>query len=148
MAKPTTQRWTKLLIYVESDDSPGVYGPHNCGMTTKSFSITAQTSDTTVPDCDDPDAPSFVERVVQSLSSGFEGSGVYAEENEQFFSEWALSGLSKSCRIVIDGTMSVYFEGDYIFTNYQLQGNQNDGKMQFSGQFQSDGPVTRVVGSP
>lgn len=148
MAQPSTLRWTKLMMYVGDGGSPESFTSKNCGLTTKQFTIAGSASETTVPDCDDPDAPSWIERVIQSLSSTFEGSGIFAEENYDFFAEWALSGAAKNCRIVVDGTTETYFAGSYLMTNFQITGNQNDGKMQFSGQFQSDGAVSKVTGSP
>lgn len=148
MAKPTTQRWTKLVIYVGDGAVPETFGAKVCGLTTKSFDISGQTSDSNVPDCDNPDAPSWVERVMRSLSSSFAGAGVHAEENFDFFSDWALSGLAKNCRIVVNDTVQVYFQGSFLLTKYQLTGNQSDGKMNVSLGFDSDGEVDKVVGAP
>jgi hypothetical protein len=148
MAKPTTQRWTKLTIWVGDGGSPEDFNKYVCGLTTKSFTLQGQTSDTVVPDCDDPDQPAWIERVMRSLSSSVAGAGVMAEENRDFFADWMLSGASKNCRIAVDGTDAIYFAGAYLLTKFELTGNESDGKINVSLAFDSDGEVTRATGQP
>lgn len=149
MAKPKTLSWTKLSVWPGDGGSPEDFTSAVCGMTTKSFTLSADTSDITVPDCDDPDQPAWVERVVRSLSGGFSGSGLMAEDIYATWRDWMLSGLAKNVRIVVDGTtIDGYFEGSFLLTSFETNGNQDDGKMQISVQLQSDGPVAWANGAP
>lgn len=149
MAKPSTLSWSKLTIWPGDGGSPEDFTSKSCGLNAKGFSITGTTSDTDVPDCDDPDAPSWTERVIRALSSGVTGAGLMAEETLAFWRDWALSGEGKNVRIVLDGqTVDGFFEGRYVLTQFELAGNQNDGKIGVSLQLQSDGPVVWTSGAP
>lgn len=80
MAKATTLRASQLLLRIGDGASPEVFSAP-CGFTSKNFRIGAQTNDTNVPDCDDEDAPSWLERDTVSKDWGFDASGVHAEES-------------------------------------------------------------------
>ena len=113
------------------------------------ISITGQTSDSNVPDCDNPDTPGWIERIMRTLSAGVTGAGVVAEENFAFYNTWALAGTAKNVRIVVDlATNPGYFQGSFLLTKFELTGNENDGKMQVSLSLDSDGTVTYTTGSP
>lgn len=149
MAKPQTLSWTKLSIWPGDDASPEDFTSAVCGLVTKGFTLSAETSDTTVPDCDDPDAAAWIERVIRSLSSGVSGSGLMAEEKFAFWRTWMLSAEPKNVRIVIDGTtIDGYFAGAYLLTSFELTGAQADGKIQISLQMQSDGEIVWTNGAP
>lgn len=79
MTKPTTIKFGKMVVKIESKDSPAVYVAP-CGFTTKAFNRTKNLNEVNVPDCDDPDAPAWVERDVASLSWSITGQGVLAQE--------------------------------------------------------------------
>lgn len=148
MAKPTTLRWTKLSIWPGDGASPEDFTSAVCGLNAKTFNIAGETSDANVPDCDDPDAPSWTERVIRALSSGVSGSGLMAEETFATWRTWALSGEAKNVRIVVDQSTPGYFQGSYVLTNFELSGNEGDGKMGVSVTLASDGPVTWSTGAP
>lgn len=149
MTAATTRRWTKMTIWPGDGASPEDFTSKVCGLTSKNFGISAEVSESNTLDCDDPDAPSWVERVVRSLSSEVSGSGIMAEEVMSFWRDWALSAEPKNVRIVLDlaGTDG-YFEGSYVLTQFELPANQDDGKIGISITLQSDGEVTWETGAP
>ena len=149
MAQATTRRWTKLSIWPGDGASPEDFTTQVCGLTSKGFTLSADTSDSTVPDCDDPDLPSWIERVTRSLSASVSGSGVMAEETLSFWRTWMLAGTEKNVRIVLDLSASDgYFEGLFILTSFELTGNEGDGKIQISVGMQSAGAITWATGAP
>jgi hypothetical protein len=149
MAQPTTARWTKMTIWPGDGDSPEDFTKHDCGLTSKGLAFSGKTSDTDVPDCDDPDAAVWTERVVTSLSGSATGSGVMATDSLAFWSDWFESGLSKNVRIVLDlpGGAACYFQGAMVLTKFELTANLSDGKIQVSVGADSDGPLTRNDGA-
>lgn len=76
MAQPTTARPGAFIISLWNGSA--FVAP--CGFTSKSFSWSRSLSDVTIPDCDDPDAPFWVARDVESLSASVSGEGVLAAE--------------------------------------------------------------------
>lgn len=148
MAKPTTQRWSKLSIWVGDGASPEDFTSQVCGLVTKGIAFSTQTGDTVVPDCDDPDLPSWIERVPRSLSASVTGAGVMAEETFAFWRTWFLSAEAKNARIVLEITTPGYFFGAFVLTAFELTGNEADGKVQVNLTMQSDGAVAWQTGAP
>src|ERR1700741_139848 len=103
MARPTTLAFSKMLILVGNGHSPETFSSP-CGLTTKGLDLSASSNDVQVPDCDDPDAPAWTERVVKALSGKVSGSGILAVESFTFWNEWALDGSTKNVRIKFDAT--------------------------------------------
>ena len=56
MAKPTTLSFGSFKVFMNTANSPDTFVAP-CGFTQKALNLSAQSSETTVPDCDDPTAP-------------------------------------------------------------------------------------------
>jgi hypothetical protein len=140
MTKPTTLTFGHFLILLGDGASPEVFA-EPCGLTSKGFAQTANTQDTNVPDCDDPDAPSFVERAIESLSGEISGSGVLAMESFPVWDAFYKNAISKNVRIVLDTTLANnggYYEGAFLLTRFGMTA-QNKGKVQVELTMVSDG---------
>lgn len=149
MAKPITRSWTKLSLWVGDGGSPEEdYSSKTCGMITKDFSLNATTSDSEVPDCDDPDLPIWIERVIRTMQAGFTGAGTMAEETYGFFRDWMLSAAPKSVRIVLELSTPGYYYGQFLITNLGTPASLGDGKVGSSITLASDGPVAWADGAP
>lgn len=119
MAKPTTHTFGQFLIMIERADSPGeFYAP--CGLTTKSFNQTASTQETSVPDCDDPDAPAYVERAVDTISAEISGNGVLAAEAFPVWRGWFDSAASRACRVYPMGQSGGFYSGNFVLTQFNM----------------------------
>jgi hypothetical protein len=149
MAQPTTRRWTKLTIWPGDGASPEDFTSQVCGLTSKGFTLAGETTDTVVPDCDDPDLPAWVERTTRSLSATLSGSGVMAEETLAFWRTWALSGEEKNVRVALDlaGTDG-YFAGAFVLTSFELTGEEGNGKINIALEMASTGAITWATGAP
>lgn len=151
MAKPVTASWSKLLIMVGNGAGPEVFAAP-CALISKGISLTADTSDSNVPDCDSPDLPSWVNRVVRSLTAGVTGSGRLAlgAAGSGVWRAWFLSGAAKNCRIKIDVPLANdggYYAGSFVLTAMNITGNESDGKIGVDVTMASDGEVTWVPAS-
>lgn len=108
MARPETARFGKFSVSLEDPDNPGTYiAP--CGFTSKALTLSKNLQEVNVPDCDDPDAPSWVARDVQSLSASITGEGVMAAEAAPMWMEFFESVESRNARVEIEfasGTLS------------------------------------------
>lgn len=127
MARPTTIKGSKFLIQLESD-TPGVFVAP-CALTTKGIDFSAESNDFNVPDCDDPDAPTWTERVVSALSAGVSGSGTLAMESLSTWREWFLSGLEKNIRVKLDKPLADgggHFAMSAVLTGFNLGANQGE----------------------
>ena len=94
MAQPTVIAGTKLLVLIGAGgDSPGSPDVFNepCGLTAKNLDLTASTNTTNIPDCANPDLPSWEAKDVASLAAEVTGNGVMAVES---FHAWSTAGTS------------------------------------------------------
>lgn len=143
MAQPHTYTFGEFLIEVGNGATPEVFGAP-CGLTAKSFNGQAATNDTNVPDCDDPDAASWLERDVTSLSRDITGSGVLAESALEIWDDWWESANPKNCQISLTGGVNGTrtWSGSYILSGFEITGSLGE-KVQVSVTLVSNGIVTR-----
>lgn len=80
MAAPTTLKFGAGAFYIGDGATPTEVFTKLCGFTEMELTIDKETNDSTVPDCDDPDAAAWTERDVVSLSWSMTFSGVLAKE--------------------------------------------------------------------
>lgn len=147
MAKPTTFPFGEFFIVVGDGDSPEVFAAP-CGLTSKAFNQTSNTQDTTVPDCDDPDAPAFIERAVDSQTAEISGSGVLAKEAfDAVWQPWFASAMPKNCRIglgaIPDVSTGAYYEGAFILSQFNMTASRGQ-KVNVEVTMVSDGEWTYV----
>lgn len=147
MAPPKTAPWYKMLIQVGDGADPEVFSAP-CGLTTRGINFSAETSDTTVPDCEDPSLPSWTERVARALSAGISGSGVLALATHETWRQWFLSGEARNCRMKLDvpvGDGGGHYEGRFVLTTFNLGASEDDGKISVEVELQNDGAVVWVA---
>lgn len=146
MARPTVYSAKKLLIQLGDGLIPETFSAP-CGLTTRGINFSKETNDTTVPDYDDPDLPSWTDRDVTALSASVSGSGVLAAEAAAKWRSAFLSTNSISARILIDDTNvngGGYFSGKWHLTTFNLTGEIGN-KIQVEIELQSAGEIVWVA---
>jgi hypothetical protein len=136
MAQPTTLPFSAVLVYISNTDSPGVYTAP-CGFNQKSLTLDNETSDVTVPDCDDPEAAAWIERAVTARSVTVAGSGVLATESYALWQGWGAE--TRTVRVVLTGLG--YWEGDAILQSlgHAVQLGSDGNKLQLNANIISTG---------
>lgn len=124
--KPTVLPGTALMILVGDGGSPEVFATP-CGLTNNNFSLTASTSSTVIPFCDDPAAAAWESKDISSLAAQVSGSGVMATESFPDWNDWFLGGISRNAQIKIDdgkGHFVGHYEGAFILSSFKLTGTR------------------------
>jgi hypothetical protein len=98
MAQATTYPFSKFLVKIGDGASPEVF-TDPCGLTTKGFTRSANMNDTNVPDCANPDAPSWLGRDVVSYHGAIAGNGVVAHESFPTWENWWNAAVTRNVRI-------------------------------------------------
>lgn len=145
MAQPVTLAFGKFLIELGSGSSPETFAAP-CGLTSKGLSITAGTQDTTVPDCDNPDAPAWTERAVDAIAWEISGSGVLAMEYFDEWRTWLLAAAPKNVRIRYNTTAlnnGGYWAGRGILTAFNNTADRGQ-KINVEVTITGDGALTWV----
>ena len=147
MAKPTTYAGSTVAIYIEDTGTPGTY-LRPCGLNNHTVNFTKNTRDVTVPDCDDPDLPAWIERGVESLDMSVTGTGVLAAEAIDDWWTAFNSTDSINARIYIgaadDITNGRFWAGKVHVTSFEPSGERGD-KAQVSVTVVSDGEMVFTV---
>lgn len=146
MARPKTLKGSKLLLLLGNGGDPTETFAAPCGLTSRGINFSKATNDATVPDCDDPEAPSWQERSVVSLSGTISGSGVLALEAMPTWREFFFSTDSRNVRVKLDAPLADnggYFEGAFHCTTFNVTGNVGE-KIQVEIELQNDGEVVWV----
>lgn len=80
MAKPTVLSFGAGKFWIGDGGSPELFlAP--CGFTQGELAVDKSLNDTTIPDCDDPDAPAWSGNDVQSVSWTMQFQGILAKES-------------------------------------------------------------------
>jgi hypothetical protein len=142
MAKPTVIAGTKLLLLVGNGASPEVFG-EPCGLTTKSFDLSASTNTTVIPDCDDPEAGAWEATDINALSGTASGNGVMSVESFSVWNTWFLSTENRNMQIKLDHADLGHYAGAFKLTSFKLSGTRGN-KVLVDVTVKNDGEVAWV----
>lgn len=140
MAKPSTLKFSSFLVKLGDGAGTEIFSAP-CGFTSKALNLSAASSNTTLPDCDDPEAAAWDAKAVSALSGQVQGSGVLALESLATWIAWFNSGASKNIQIILDDDDGGTFAGAAILTSLNLSAQlQQDGnRAQISVTIDNDG---------
>lgn|SRR5688572_521162 len=144
MAAPTTARFGKFRVLLGDGASPETFAAP-CGFTSKSLTLTKNLQEVNLPDCDDPDAPAWVGRDVQSLSAAINGEGVLAAESAPAWFEAYEATDSVSVKIEIEFTDITYVYTGLMHIAEMALGAEQGGRVTNNVQMQSDGELVRTM---
>jgi hypothetical protein len=140
MAKPTVIAGTKLLLLVGDGATPEVFA-EPCGLTTKSFDLSASTNSNLIPDCANPEGPAWESTDINGalgLGLGIRRDGV---ESFDAWNDWFLSAEGKNMQIKLDHASLGYYSGFFKLTSFKLSGSRGN-KVLVDLSFKSDGEVS------
>lgn len=142
MAAPTTAKFGKFRVLLETA-TPGTYAAP-CGFTSKSLALSKNLSDINLPDCDNPDAPAWVGRDVESLTASITGEGVMAQESADTWMDAYESTNSVNVKVEIAMPTTTWtYTGKMHLSSLTLSAEQG-GRVQANVEMQSDGPLVRT----
>jgi hypothetical protein len=146
MANAKTVRGTKILVMIGDGEVSESFA-HNCSINgARSLQLSAQTNDTNVPDCDDPDLMAWVEREKVSLSGTIQGAGVTNTPDVEFFFDFLKDPDPRNVRVAIDvpgADGGGYFAGAWLCSDFTVNGDRGS-KSDISITMQSTGVISWV----
>lgn len=129
MARPTTMKGSQFIIELGDGATPIEVFVAPCALNTKGINFTATANEQNIADCNDPDAPMWIERMVQTLSGDITGAGTLAFESYNVWREWFLSGLERNVRARFNDVPAPnggHYIGSYILTAFNTGANQGE----------------------
>jgi len=144
MAEPVTIKGGKIRVLLGDGASPEVFSAP-CGFTSRSITLSKALNDFQLPDCDDPDAISWLGRDASSLSMTVGGEGVLASESvETWLDAWEDTD-SISVKIEWEfPSKTITWTGAMHLESFEVAG-ENSIRATANVSMQSDGEMTRVV---
>lgn len=145
MALAKVVRGKSLLIKVSDGAGTPVYA-HPCLINAaRGIVFTAESNQTRIPDCADPELISWIKREKTALGATINGAGVLNTTDTEVFFEWWKSTSAKVIRIELSGVTGAngggYFSGSFHLTNFEITGDIGE-YCQCSVSLESDGEIT------
>jgi hypothetical protein len=146
MAQPVTAKFGKFRVMLGDGASPEIFAAP-CGFTSKSLVLSKNLSEVNLPDCDDPDAPAWVGRDVESLTASISGEGVMAVESAPDWMAAFESTDSVNVKVEIEfPTITFVYTGRMHLSSLTL-GAEQGGRVTCNVEMQSDGELVLTTES-
>lgn len=131
-----------LLIQIGNRATPELFD-NLCGLTTRSFNMSANEVDTTIPDCLNPAATPQKTAEPGIRNRTFSGSGKYvAGASTTAFMTHVVDATVFNAKVIVPGLGS--FTGSWFVSDFELSG-EAEGNMDFSATFVAAGPLAFVA---
>lgn len=135
------QKGRLLLIKIGDgnvDPGPEVFA-NLCGIKTRSFNLSANEVDTTIPDCADPGGPVQKTGEPGIVSRTFSGSGAFVSGGTQtILMGHVRNGTVFNAQVIVPGDGE--YDGSWMVSDFEFTGEM-EGNMEFSATFSAAGPL-------
>jgi hypothetical protein len=120
----------KLLIKVSDGAGTPAY-VHPCLINaSRSFSLTANTNETRIPDCDNPDLIAPVRREKTDYSATVSGAGVLHSADSEFYTTWTKQATAIAVRVELNGVVLAdgggYWSANFHCTQFEISGDRGE----------------------
>lgn len=143
MAEPTTIKGGKVKVLLGNSAQPIVYAAP-CGFTQRSVAINKGLEEVQLPDCDDPDAMSWLGRDATSLSMTVGGEGLLAAESVDVWLAAVESEDSVPVKVIWEfPAKTITWTGKMHIESFEI-GAEDKKRVTSTVSLQSDGKMTRT----
>ncbi|WP_245264688.1 phage tail tube protein [Aquamicrobium defluvii] len=134
-----SQQLSRLLL-IRIETNPGTY-ESLCGFKARSFNMSANEVDTTIPDCDNPGGPVQKTSIPGVASRTFTGSGKFVSGVKQAILMGHVRATEVfNAEVIVPGD-GVY-RGAWMVSDFEVSGDGEEGTMEFSATFSAAGALT------
>lgn len=133
MALASTIRFGQVAVLIEGQDTSGGTGIYEgvCGVEQLTMTVNLEQNTTNIPDCDDPDLPSWLETDLVSQQMTIEGEGVLDTEAMQVWQDWYFNHADENRNVRFFRDLSApngggYFQGPAKITAYSETGQRGE----------------------
>ncbi len=150
MALVKTTRWSELVLKVGNGESPEQHTPMCTINAARGITFNANTTEDSIPDCDDLQKLQWLIREKVSLSVDVTGAGKVHKADVKTLVDWQQSPDPKSCIVVLDDSDPanvIQFEGFYHLTTFSMSGDPGSPSVTGDIALQSSGEVTATYGA-
>lgn len=127
MALAKTLKFAQQMLLLGDGTTPTELFEAPCGFEQLNMTVNIETNTTNVPDCTDPDLPSWLSSDEVSKQMVVGGSGVLDTDAMQVWRDWLMDGGEKNVRWFTDGSAANgggYWQAPAILTTYEESGQR------------------------
>ena len=139
---------SKLLVQITDGNSPENFAQDCFINTQRGIQFTSETDEVIMPDCDNPDDPSWKAVTKDGLMATINGAGrLYAPSLSDWWA-WYISPDPKNCRVLVNALNGGYWAGAFHLTGFDVGAESLKGTVEVSSiTLAGDGTVTWVPSS-
>lgn len=131
-----------LLIQIGDAGAPESFA-NLCGLKTRSFNLSANEIETTIPDCDNPGGPVQKTSVPGITNRTFSGSGKFVSGATQaILMSHVQAATVFNAKVLVPGVGT--YAGSWMVSDFEFSG-EDEGTMEFSATFTAAGPLTHTA---
>jgi TP901-1 family phage major tail protein len=128
-----------LLIRIGDGVTPTETFANLCGLKTRSFNLSANEVDTTIPDCNNPGQAVQKTSEPGIVNRTFSGSGAFVSGGTQaILMTHVREATIFNAQVVVPGEGE--YEGPWMVSDFEFSGEM-EGNMEFSATFSAAGPL-------
>lgn len=128
-----------LLIKIGDGALPEVFA-NLCGLKARSFNLSANEVDTTIPDCNNPGGAVQATSEPGIVKRAFTGGGAFVSGATQaILMAHVRNGTSFNAEVIVPGDGA--YKGSWMVSDFDFSGEM-EGSMEFSATFSAAGPLT------
>lgn len=141
MAQAQTFRFSGYRVLLGDGGSPETFATP-CGFTERSFSLSKEMGESNVPDCDDEDGASWIERDVVSKSAEVSGEGMLDASALATWQNFWDTDASRNARVELWrlGVKVGHWQGLFHMESFETAATKGE-RVSVSVAMQSDGAV-------
>ena len=145
MAQAQTFRFSGYRVLLSDGGSPEAFATP-CGFTDRAFTLSKEMGESNVPDCDDEDGASWIERDVVSKSAEISGEGMLDLAALATWQAFFDTDASRNARVELwrSGAKLGHWQGLFHMESFETSATKGE-RVSISVTMQSDGAVTRTA---
>lgn len=150
MAQIKVTRWSQLVLKVGNGATPEVFTPLCTINAARGINFNANTTEDSIPDCDDLQKLQWLIREKVSLSVDVTGAGKVHKKDVKTLVNWWQSPETQNCIVVLDDADPdnvIQFQGAYHLTTFSMAGDPGSPSVTGDVALQSSGEVAATYGA-
>lgn len=150
MAQLNFTRWSRLVLKVSQGGSPVVFAQPCTINAARGITFNANTTEDSIPDCDELQKVQWLIREKISLSADITGAGRLDKGDVKTFYDWLTSEEPLLCQIILDDDNPanvITFEGLYHLTSFTVNSDPGAPTVTSDITLSSSGEITAAFGA-
>lgn len=140
MSEITAFKGADILVKISTGVGDNTLVAYCSINSSRGIGLTAETTGSVLPDCDDPYAAGWKSTNVTGLSLSVSGAGVSHKPDVKVLADLLIAGQPVNGSVEVGGSGGTAFTGKLVITSLNITGDRTD-NAEFDIAFESDGEI-------